>query len=72
MDALPILEAPRARPGHRGRAGKMPACGHDGHTVMLPGAAKHLAGTRNFRGIVALIFQPRNRTGPGVRPAAKG
>jgi amidohydrolase len=57
MDCLPILEANEF--GHRStNAGKMHACGHDGHTTMLLGAARHLAQTRNFDGTVHFIFQP--------------
>jgi hippurate hydrolase len=57
MDALPIREANRFP--HRSRhEGVMHACGHDGHTAMLLGAAKHLAGSRNFDGTVHFIFQP--------------
>ncbi|MFT3800659.1 MAG: M20 aminoacylase family protein [Burkholderiaceae bacterium] len=57
MDALPIAEANAF--GHRSiREGRMHACGHDGHTAMLLGAAKYLARTRAFDGIVNLIFQP--------------
>jgi amidohydrolase len=57
MDALPIEEANRF--GHRSRhAGKMHACGHDGHTTMLLGAARHLAETRDFDGTIHFIFQP--------------
>ncbi len=57
MDCLPIIEANEF--GHRSTApGKMHACGHDGHTTMLLGAAKHLAATRNFDGTVHFIFQP--------------
>jgi amidohydrolase len=57
MDALPIDEANDFE--HRSRhPGRMHACGHDGHTAMLLGAAKLLAATRNFDGTVHLIFQP--------------
>jgi amidohydrolase len=57
MDALPIAEANLFH--HRSqRKGKMHACGHDGHTTMLLGAARYLAETRNFDGTVHFIFQP--------------
>ncbi len=57
MDALPIHEANTFE--HRSRyQGRMHACGHDGHTAMLLGAAKYLAATRNFDGVVHFIFQP--------------
>ncbi|OGA31922.1 MAG: amidohydrolase [Betaproteobacteria bacterium RIFCSPLOWO2_12_FULL_64_23] len=57
MDALPIEEANTC--AHRSRhQGKMHACGHDGHTTMLLGAARYLAETRNFDGTVHFIFQP--------------
>ena len=57
MDALPIEEATDL--AYRSQnAGHMHACGHDGHTTMLLGAARYLAETRNFDGIVHLIFQP--------------
>ncbi len=57
MDALPIRED-NTFAHCSTRAGTMHACGHDGHTTMLLGAAKYLAETRNFRGQVNLIFQP--------------
>jgi hippurate hydrolase len=64
MDALPIHEATGA--AHASTApGVMHACGHDGHTAMLLGAAKYLAETRRFRGRVALIFQPAEEDGGG-------
>ncbi|HKS89891.1 MAG TPA: M20 aminoacylase family protein, partial [Stellaceae bacterium] len=57
MDCLPILEANNFT--HRSKHdGKMHACGHDGHTTMLLGAARYLAQTRNFDGTVHFIFQP--------------
>ena len=57
MDCLPILEANDF--GHRStHDGRMHACGHDGHTTMLLGAARYLAATRNFDGTVHFIFQP--------------
>jgi amidohydrolase len=66
MDALPIMEATGA--AHASTIpGKMHACGHDGHTTMLLGAAKYLAETRNFTGKVALIFQPAEENGGGGR-----
>jgi amidohydrolase len=57
MDALPIEEATNL-PYRSTHAGKMHACGHDGHTTMLLGAARYLAETRNFDGTVHLVFQP--------------
>ncbi|WP_447761208.1 M20 aminoacylase family protein [Sphingopyxis panaciterrae] len=57
IDALPMTEA-RASDHSSSNPGVMHACGHDGHTAMLLGAAKHLAATRNFDGAVHLIFQP--------------
>jgi amidohydrolase len=65
MDALPILEATGA-PYASKVAGRMHACGHDGHTAMLLGAAKYLSETRGFRGRVALIFQPAEEDGGGA------
>ena len=66
MDALPIEEATGA--DHASTvSGQMHACGHDGHTTMLLGAARYLAETRNFKGMVALIFQPAEESDGGGR-----
>ena len=66
LDALPLLE--KNDFDHRSRHdGKMHACGHDGHTAMLLGAARYLAETRNFDGTVHLIFQPAEEGGGGGR-----
>ncbi len=65
MDALPIFEATGA--AHASTTpGKMHACGHDGHTAMLLGAAQYLAETRQFEGTVAVIFQPAEEGGAGA------
>jgi hippurate hydrolase len=64
MDALPIMEA-TGLPYASTSAGKMHACGHDGHTTMLLGAAEYLARTRHFSGTVNLIFQPAEEAGKG-------
>ncbi len=66
MDALHIHE--KNAFGHRSQHdGKMHACGHDGHTAMLLGAAKYLAATRNFDGTVHFIFQPAEENEGGGR-----
>ena len=66
MDALPIIEANTF--AHRStREGCMHACGHDGHTTMLLGAAKYLAETRRFDGVVNFIFQPAEEGIGGAR-----
>ena len=65
IDALPITEETGLPHASRVR-GKMHACGHDGHTTMLLGAARYLAETRNFAGRVALIFQPAEEWGGGA------
>lgn len=64
MDALPIFEATGLDYASK-TPGAMHACGHDGHTAMLLGAAKYLSETRNFDGTVAVIFQPAEEGGGG-------
>ncbi|KDR90889.1 amidohydrolase, partial [Agrobacterium tumefaciens GW4] len=65
MDALPILET-SGKPWASKTPGKAHSCGHDGHTAMLLGAAQYLAETRNFKGSVAVIFQPAEEGGAGA------
>lgn len=64
MDALPITETSGVEWVSQ-NPGKAHSCGHDGHTSMLLGAAQYLAETRNFRGSVALLFQPAEEGGAG-------
>ena len=62
MDALPIVEATGLAHASR-NAGAMHACGHDGHTSMLLGAAQHIARTQRFSGTLNLVFQPAEEAG---------
>jgi len=66
MDCLPMQETSEV-PHRSKNPGRMHACGHDGHTTMLLGAARYLAQTRNFDGTVHLIFQPAEEGGGGGR-----
>jgi hippurate hydrolase len=66
MDALPIAEA-TGLPYASKTPGRMHACGHDGHTAMLLGAARYLAETRNFSGDAVVIFQPAEEGGAGAK-----
>ena len=70
MDALPVSEK-TGKAWASKSAGRMHACGHDGHTAMLLGAAKYLAETRNFSGSIAVIFQPAEEGGGGGREMVK-
>jgi len=70
IDALPMTEMNRFEHASR-HAGKMHACGHDGHTAMLLAAAKHLSKHRNFDGTVYLVFQPAEEGGGGAREMMK-
>jgi hippurate hydrolase len=66
MDALPIEETTNL-PYRSTVPGRMHACGHDGHTAMLLGAARYLAATRNFAGSAVVIFQPAEEGGAGAK-----
>jgi hippurate hydrolase len=70
IDALPMTEHNTFAHASR-HAGRMHACGHDGHTAMLLAAAKHLSKHRNFDGTVYLVFQPAEEGGGGAREMVK-
>ncbi|HKA44857.1 MAG TPA: amidohydrolase, partial [Burkholderiales bacterium] len=70
MDCLPIHETGTV-PYRSRHEGRMHACGHDGHTTMLLGAARYLAETRNFDGTAYVIFQPAEESGAGGQVMVK-